>query len=128
MSKSFSSALRPYLHAHVKPRNRDVYLRFYAAATKATSQPAVADEKEGVDSLWSPSSYRKRLKQLTALHPDGQNAPTEHLYPRIGLEKTLSPAQFRHETDKLELKPGDWARKIEYKIQGMVYADYHDIM
>ena len=128
MSRSLSSALRPYLNAQVKPRQRDAYLRFYAAATataapnhKATSKPTVADPEASVDSLWSSASYRKRLKQLTALHPEGQNAPTEELYPRIGPEKRLKPAQFRREAEKLRLAPGTWSRSTKFSVQGKVW-------
>ena len=127
MSRSLSTALRPYLHSQVKPRHRDAYLRFYAAATAAaasTNKPrakaAVADIDANVDSLWSSSSYRKRLKQLTALHPEGHNAPTDQLYPRIGPAQRLRPAQFRKEAEKLGLQPGGWSRTTKFSLQGKV--------
>ncbi|KIW02188.1 lysine-tRNA ligase, variant [Verruconis gallopava] len=120
MSRSLSLALRPCLNASVKPRCRDAYLRFYTANTQAKNQRKVAEPDDQLDSLWSSVSYRKRLRQLTALHPEGQNAPTDSLYPRIGKEKRLSPAQFRRQAEKLNLAPGDWARKVEFKLQGKI--------
>jgi lysyl-tRNA synthetase class II len=125
MSRSLSTALRPYLHAQVKPRHQDAYLRFYAAATGATAKPsaaklAVTKVDENIDSLWSNTSYRKRLKQLTALHPEGQNAPTDQLYPRMGSEGHFNPAEFRREAQKLRLAPGGWARTVAFKLRGKV--------
>lgn len=122
MSKSLSRALRPYLHAHVKPRDRDVYLRFYSAVTGAAASKTEDDAHAAVDSLWSPVSYKKRLRQLTALHPDGENAPSEILYPRIGSAKGLSPAEFRRQTASLPLKNGLFFTDSEFRVQGMVYA------
>src|SRR5690349_6804952 len=125
MSRSLSTALRPYLHKQVKQRHRDVYLRFYAAAkaatrTAPTSQSAVTPTDDNVDSLWSSISYRKRLKQLTALHPHGQKAPTDLFYPLIGSKDRLKPAEFRCEAEKLGLEPGQWAKQTRYHLHGKV--------
>lgn len=134
MSRSLSSALRPYLHTQVKPRRKDAYLRFYAAATAAAEvkPQASRDAKDwearqheldasNLVSLWNPSGFRKRLKQLTATHPEGQNAPTHDLYPRTDTKWRITPAQFNKRAEKLNIEPGSWARKERHAVRGKIH-------
>lgn len=117
MPRALSTALRPYLSAQVKPRNRDIYLRFYAAATSKASTPPIDDGNAESKQLWSSGTYRERVKQLSSIH-QGDDVPTAGLYPRLEEEPTVTPKNFRLHWDPT-LKPGDFVKE-NYTVQGVL--------
>lgn len=89
MSNAIGSTLRPYLHPHVQPVHRNAYITFF----NATSRGCLHTETTH-DSLWSSSSYQRRLKALRSQRPVGEDpeAFPSVLYPRI---KEPAPAMTR---------------------------------
>lgn len=80
MSNAFGSTLRPYLHPHVQPAHRNAYIAFFNATYRACLH---TESTNG--SLWSSSSYQRRLKTLRSQRPvdeDSEAFPSV-LYPRI---------------------------------------------
>lgn len=80
MSNALGSTLRPYLHPHIKPVHRHAYIAFFNASSRACLHTETAN-----DSLWSSSSYQRRLKALRSQRPVDENpeAFPAVLYPRI---------------------------------------------
>ncbi|KAE9987113.1 hypothetical protein EG327_004011 [Venturia inaequalis] len=89
MSNAIGSTLRPYLNPHVQPVHRNAYITFF----NATSRGCLHTETTH-DSLWSSSSYQRRLKALRSQRPVGEDpeAFPSVLYPRI---KEPAPAMTR---------------------------------
>jgi hypothetical protein len=125
MSNAPSAALRPYLCRHVRPLQRNAYIRFYTAV----SQNGIHNESGANDSLWSSLTYKRRLRDLKALRPVNEDAAAfpSVLYPRPPPRKQRYPvvpiAQFRNKWDRLE-KGKTAEGEPRFILQGTVYATH----